>query len=118
MQGRERTGRRAALDLPQRPMPHSRKTSGRRAPAATKKPAPAPATPKRAKAKPAQAPSVLPEPVAQQSATGPVNPDSMSAEVIEFITAVDEYKRKRGRPFPSWSEIFEIVVQLGYRKAS
>jgi hypothetical protein len=104
-------------------MPQPRKTSGRRAPSA-KMPAPAdaPATPKRASkasgAKPAQAQSVLPEPAAERSATGPVNPDSMSAEVIEFITAVDEYKRKRGRPFPSWSEILEIVVQLGYRKAS
>lgn len=32
--------------------------------------------------------------------------------------AVDEYKRINGRPFPSWSEIFEIVQYLGYRKVA
>ncbi len=99
-------------------MAQLRKKSGRRPasvsrPAATQKaePASALAQPKRSKTKSVQA-----EPVAERAA-GPVNPDSMSAEVIEFITAVDEYKRKRGRPFPSWSEILEVVKQLGYRKA-
>jgi len=99
-------------------MAQPRKKSGRRpptagrAPAAEKaEPASAPAPTKRSKSKSPQA-----EPVADRTA-GPVNPDSMSAEVIEFITAVDEYKRKRGRPFPSWSEILEVVKQLGYRKA-
>ena len=93
-------------------MAQPRKKSGRR-PASTQKAEPAnvPLQPKRSKANSAQA-----EPVAERAA-GPVNPDSMSAEVIEFITAVDEYKRKRGRPFPSWSEILEVVKQLGYRKA-
>jgi len=32
--------------------------------------------------------------------------------------AVDEYKRINERPFPSWSEIFEIVQYLGYRKVA
>ena len=32
--------------------------------------------------------------------------------------AVDEYKRINDRPFPSWSEIFEIVQYLGYRKVA
>ncbi len=96
-------------------MAQPRKKSGRRPasvsrPAATDSPA-STQKPKRSKTKPEQA-----EPVAERAA-GPVNPDSMSAEVIEFITAVDEYKRKRGRPFPSWSEILEVVKQLGYRKA-
>jgi hypothetical protein len=43
-------------------------------------------------------------------------PDEMSAEVIEFITAIDEYKRLNQRPFPSWSEVLEIVKGLGYEK--
>lgn len=47
----------------------------------------------------------------------PTNPDAMEADVIELITAVDEYKRKFGRPFPSWSEILDIVKGLGYAKA-
>jgi hypothetical protein len=43
-------------------------------------------------------------------------PDEMSDEVVEFITAVDEYKREHGRPFPGLSELFEIIKALGYAK--
>ena len=46
----------------------------------------------------------------------PITPDAMSAEVIEFITAIDEYKRLNQRPFPNWSEILEIVKALGYER--
>lgn len=45
------------------------------------------------------------------------NPDSMSEEVIEFITAVDDYKRLNQRPFPSWSEILQVVKTLGYERS-
>jgi len=38
-------------------------------------------------------------------------------DVLEFIRAVDEYKRSNNKPFPSWSEILEIIRDLGYRKA-
>ena len=42
----------------------------------------------------------------------------ISGELLEFIMAIDEYKRINDRPFPSWSEIFEIVQYLGYRKVA
>lgn len=42
----------------------------------------------------------------------------ISGELLEFINAIDEYKRINERPFPSWSEIFEIVQYLGYRKVA
>ena len=42
----------------------------------------------------------------------------ISGELLEFIMAVDEYKRVNDRPFPSWSEVFEIVQYLGYRKVA
>lgn len=45
-------------------------------------------------------------------------PDEMSAEVVEFITAVDEYKRTNQRPFPTWSEVLEILKGLGYQRTS
>ena len=32
--------------------------------------------------------------------------------------AIDEYKRVNGRPFPTYSEIYEIVHYLGYRKVA
>ena len=32
--------------------------------------------------------------------------------------AIDEYKRVNERPFPTWSEVFEIIQFLGYRKVA
>lgn len=37
-----------------------------------------------------------------------------SDEEIEFMRAMDEYKRKSGRMFPTWSEVLEVVRGLGY----
>ncbi len=42
----------------------------------------------------------------------------ITGELLEFIMAIDEYKRINGRPFPSWSEVFEIIHYLGYRKVA
>jgi len=42
----------------------------------------------------------------------------ISGELLEFIMAIDEYKRINDRPFPSWSEVFEIIHYLGYRKVA
>ena len=35
---------------------------------------------------------------------------------IEFMNALDVYKRKSGRMFPTCSEILEVLVGLGYEK--
>ncbi|MEL7500073.1 MAG: hypothetical protein AAFN77_20905 [Planctomycetota bacterium] len=35
---------------------------------------------------------------------------------IEFMQAMDEYKRASGRMFPTCSEILEVLIKLGYRK--
>lgn len=35
---------------------------------------------------------------------------------IEFMQALDEYKRSSGRMFPTCSEILEVFYKLGYRK--
>lgn len=32
-----------------------------------------------------------------------------------FLVAIDEYKRSRQRPFPSWREVLAVVHALGYR---
>jgi len=42
----------------------------------------------------------------------------MGGELLEFVMAVDDYKRMNNRPFPSWSEVFEIIQYLGYRKVA
>lgn len=45
-----------------------------------------------------------------------LRPDEMPADVLEFITAVDDYKRIHRRPFPTWSEVLEILKGLGYAR--
>jgi|SRR5579872_3267995 len=35
---------------------------------------------------------------------------------IEFMRAMDEYKRKAGRQFPTWSEVLEVLLSLGYKR--
>ena len=42
----------------------------------------------------------------------------MSDEQFEFLMAVDEYKRKNARPFPTWTEVLELIKALGYRKVA
>ena len=42
----------------------------------------------------------------------------MTGELLEFVLAVDEYKRTNKRPFPSWSEVYEVIRYLGYRKVA
>jgi hypothetical protein len=38
------------------------------------------------------------------------------AEVMEFLKAIDTFKRKTGKLFPSWSDILDIVKSLGYQR--
>lgn len=33
-----------------------------------------------------------------------------------FMKAMDRYKRENRRPFPTWSEVLEVLRSLGYRK--
>lgn len=37
---------------------------------------------------------------------------------IEFMRAMDDYKRRSGRQFPTWSEVLEVLRDLGYRKVA
>ena len=43
--------------------------------------------------------------------------DYQPAEV-EFMKAMDDYKRRSGRQFPTWSEVLEVLRDLGYRKVA
>ncbi len=42
----------------------------------------------------------------------------MSNEQLEFVLAMDEYKRANRRPFPTWTEVLEVIKYLGYRKVA
>ena len=42
----------------------------------------------------------------------------MNEEQLEFIKAIDEYKRVNNRPFPTWTEVLDVILYLGYRKVA
>jgi len=42
----------------------------------------------------------------------------MNEEQLEFIKAMDEYKRVNNRPFPTWTEVLDVMLFLGYRKVA
>lgn len=35
---------------------------------------------------------------------------------LEFIQAIEAYKKASGRMFPTWSEVLEVLTGLGYVK--
>jgi len=39
-----------------------------------------------------------------------------SEDEVSFMIAMDSYKRANRRPFPTWSEVLEVLRALGYRK--
>jgi hypothetical protein len=41
-----------------------------------------------------------------------------SDQEVEFMKAMDDYKRRSGRQFPTWSEVLEVIRDLGYRKTA
>ena len=42
----------------------------------------------------------------------------MSDEQFEFLMAINEYKKANARPFPTWTEVLEVIKALGYRKTA
>jgi len=40
----------------------------------------------------------------------------MTDEQFEFIMAINEYKAVNKRPFPTWTEVLDVMRALGYRK--
>jgi hypothetical protein len=41
-----------------------------------------------------------------------------AAAVEEFWQAMEKYKRRNGRMFPTWSEVLEVLQGLGYEKVA
>ncbi len=40
----------------------------------------------------------------------------MNIEQFEFVMAIETYKKVNRKMYPTWTEILEVVRQLGYRK--
>ena len=42
----------------------------------------------------------------------------MTDEQFDFLMAIDRYKKENQRPFPTWTEVLEVIKALGYRKVA
>jgi hypothetical protein len=40
----------------------------------------------------------------------------MTSEQFEFVMAIETYKKVNKKMFPTWTEVLEVISQLGYRK--
>ena len=40
----------------------------------------------------------------------------MTAEQFEFVMAIETYKKVNRKLFPTWTEVLEVIEQLGYKK--
>lgn len=48
---------------------------------------------------------------------GPADFDApFTEEELAFLRAVEEFKRRNRRPFPTWREVLGILKSLGYRR--
>ncbi len=42
----------------------------------------------------------------------------MTSDQFELVQAINEYKRVNNRPFPTWTEVLDVLIALGYRKVA
>jgi hypothetical protein len=68
------------------------------------------------------------EPVARDRRTGAerrsgtsrrkrsMNQYDMGDDVLEFVNAINHFKQRAGKAFPTWSEVLGILRELGYEK--
>ena len=42
----------------------------------------------------------------------------MNQEQFDFLMAIDEYKQRNSRPFPTWTEVLDVIKALGYRNVA
>jgi hypothetical protein len=75
---------------------------------------------RRAKSKPAAAEREPLERRAKVNRRRQIDPTTCerdyTLEEIEFMRALDDYKRANGRMFPTCSEVLEVIHKLGYEK--
>lgn len=47
-----------------------------------------------------------------------INEYPLEPDELEFINAINAYRQRYGRPFPTWSEVLHVLKFLGYRRAA
>ena len=43
--------------------------------------------------------------------------NSLSSEELEFVQAIEKFKKEKSKTFLSWSEVLTIFKELGYKKS-
>jgi hypothetical protein len=44
----------------------------------------------------------------------PPDPELLEEERLEFLRAMDRYKRKTGKTFPTWTEVLDVLRSIGW----
>jgi hypothetical protein len=42
--------------------------------------------------------------------------DEYTQDELDFLRAMDSYKREKQRPYPTWHETLQVLKDLGYKK--
>lgn len=42
----------------------------------------------------------------------------MTDEQFDFLLTIDRYKRENKKPFPTWTEVLDVIKAMGYRKVA
>jgi hypothetical protein len=42
----------------------------------------------------------------------------MNDEQFDFLLTIDSYKRENKKPFPTWTEVLDVIKAMGYRKVA
>ena len=48
----------------------------------------------------------------------PPDPELLEQERLDFLRAMDRYKRKTGKTFPTWTEVLEVLRSIGWVSAT
>ncbi len=57
-----------------------------------------------------------PTPEAYRAGARHMNEYPLLPEEMEFINAINAYKARHSRPFPTWSEVLHVLKALGYSR--
>ena len=68
-------------------------------------------------ARPHRAHAPVPAPAGRRPIDPTRDPETLSAAETEFMRAMQAYKTRSGRMFPTWSEVLEVLRDLGYEQA-
>ena len=44
--------------------------------------------------------------------------DALTPEELQFIKAIEKYKKSHGKHFLSWTEVLKVARAMGYRKVA